>query len=272
MTALALHVVSRRCERTVCCAQHAVVDVLFMTDKNIPTATVRSSGAPLLLHLVSCRGTKLSYFQAVLLLQMNDSGVEASWNVMAHAQKPYFVFRRNGRVHLNRRGRQFSRLLAAEVCASAVVMLVTPCSEVVWRVLATHSIRQFPLHFPSRASPCAITLQLESTTTSTTAATTTTTTTTTSNTTTPTGLRALSQCLLTTEHDAAEDSSDLSYGINIGGANKFGPLDTANLASFEAVTTVLWYSTLFRWAISSLRFKGSWHRHLRGQAVREKYS
>jgi hypothetical protein len=26
--------------------------------------------------------------------------VEASWNVMAHAQKPDFVFRRNGRVHL----------------------------------------------------------------------------------------------------------------------------------------------------------------------------
>ena len=31
----------------------------------------------------------------------------------------------------NLRGRQFSRLLAAEVCASAVVMLDTPCSEVV---------------------------------------------------------------------------------------------------------------------------------------------
>jgi len=44
--------------------------------------------------------------------------VEASWNVMAHAQKPYFFFRRNRRVHLNRRGRQFSRLLAAEVCIS----------------------------------------------------------------------------------------------------------------------------------------------------------
>ena len=42
-----------------------------------------------------------------------------------------FVFRRNGRVHLNRLGRQISRLLAAEVCASAVVMLDTPCSEVV---------------------------------------------------------------------------------------------------------------------------------------------
>ena len=75
--------------------------------------------------------------------------VEASWNVMAHVQKADFVFRRNGRVHLNRRRRQFSRLLAAEVCASAVVMLDTPCSEVVWRVLATHSIRQFPLYFPS---------------------------------------------------------------------------------------------------------------------------
>jgi hypothetical protein len=81
---------------------------------------------------------------------------------MAHAQKPDFVFRRNGRVHLNQQGRQFSRLLAAEVCASAVVMLDTPCSEVVWRVLATHTIHQFPLHFPSRASPRAITFQLES--------------------------------------------------------------------------------------------------------------
>ena len=82
----------------------------------------------------------------------------------AHTQKPDFVFRRNGRVHLNRRGRQFSRILAAELCASAVVMVVmldTTCFEVECRVLATHSIRQFPLHFPSRASPCAITFQLE---------------------------------------------------------------------------------------------------------------
>jgi hypothetical protein len=30
------------------------------------------------------------------------------------------------------------------------------------RVLATHSIRHFPLYFPSRASPCAITFQLDS--------------------------------------------------------------------------------------------------------------
>jgi hypothetical protein len=82
---------------------------------------------------------------------------EGSWNLIARAQKPDFVFRRNGRVHLNRWGRQLSRLPAAEVCVSAVVMVVmldTPCSEVVWRALATHSIR---------ASPCAITFQLNST-------------------------------------------------------------------------------------------------------------
>jgi len=39
--------------------------------------------------------------------------VEASWNVMAHAQKPDFVFRRNGRVHLNRWGSQFNWLLGS---------------------------------------------------------------------------------------------------------------------------------------------------------------
>jgi len=44
--------------------------------------------------------------------------------------------------------------------ASAVVMLDTTCSEIVWRVLATHSIRQFPLHFLCRASPCVITFHL----------------------------------------------------------------------------------------------------------------
>ena len=90
--------------------------------------------------------------------------VDCVWNVMAHAQKTDFVLRRNGRVHLNWRGHQFSRLLAAEVCASAVVMLYTPCFEVVWRVLTNHSIRQFPFRFPSRESPCAITFQLDSTT------------------------------------------------------------------------------------------------------------
>jgi hypothetical protein len=78
--------------------------------------------------------------------------------MIAHAQKPNFVFQRKGQVHLNRQGRQFSRLLSAEMCASAVVMLDTPCSEI-----ATHSIRQFPLHLLTRASPCAITFQVDST-------------------------------------------------------------------------------------------------------------
>jgi hypothetical protein len=85
--------------------------------------------------------------------------VEASLKCDGTAQKPDFIFLRNVRVHLNRRGRHFSRLLTAEVCVSAD----KSCSEVVWRVLDTHSIRQFPLHFPSRASPCAITFQLKST-------------------------------------------------------------------------------------------------------------
>jgi len=57
--------------------------------------------------------------------------VQCILNVMAHAQKTEFVFRRNGRVHLNRRGLQFSRLLAAEVCASVLVMLDAPRSDVV---------------------------------------------------------------------------------------------------------------------------------------------
>jgi len=65
---------------------------------------------------------------------------------MAHAQKPDFVFRRNGRVHLNLQGCQFSRLLAAEVCASAVVMLDTPCSEI-------GKGTDYPLHSPVSPSP-----------------------------------------------------------------------------------------------------------------------
>ena len=67
---------------------------------------------------------------------------------MAHAQKPDFVFRRNGRVHLNRQGRQFSRLLSAEVCASALVMLDTPCSEVVCMYWLPIPFATFPFTSP----------------------------------------------------------------------------------------------------------------------------
>jgi len=75
--------------------------------------------------------------------------VDCVSNAMAHVQKPDFVFRRNGQVHLNRQGRQFSRLLAAEECTSAVVMQDTPCSEVLWRVLATTPFTSFPFTSPT---------------------------------------------------------------------------------------------------------------------------
>ena len=72
-------------------------------------------------------------------------------NVMAHAQKPDFVFPRNGRVHLNRWGRQFSRLLAAEVCASAWVMLETPRSEAAWEYWLPTPFASFPFRVPPRS-------------------------------------------------------------------------------------------------------------------------
>ena len=91
--------------------------------------------------------------------------VDRVWNVTLHARKLDFVFRAERTSPFKSAGGGISSVDCWQPrCApSAVVMLDTPCSEVVWRVLATHSIRQFPLHFPSRASPCAITFQLEST-------------------------------------------------------------------------------------------------------------
>ena len=67
---------------------------------------------------------------------------------MAHAQKPDFVFPRNGRVHSNRWGRQFSRLLAGEVCASALVMLDIPRSEVAWEYWLLTPFASFPFISP----------------------------------------------------------------------------------------------------------------------------
>ena len=60
---------------------------------------------------------------------------------------------------------QFSRLLAGELCTSACRVCTARASlssAVMWRLLATHSILLFLLYFPSRASPCAITFQLDS--------------------------------------------------------------------------------------------------------------
>ena len=77
-----------------------------------------------------------------------DVQVELVRNLMAHEQKPYFFFRLNGRVHLNRRGSQFSRLLAAEVRASALVMLYTPRSEIVWEYWLPTPFASFPFTSP----------------------------------------------------------------------------------------------------------------------------
>jgi len=78
---------------------------------------------------------------------------------MAHAQKPDLVFQRNGRVHLNRWGSQFSRLLAVEECGSAGRPWIDHVPRHSARVVATLSNRLFLLHFPSHASSCAITFQ-----------------------------------------------------------------------------------------------------------------
>jgi hypothetical protein len=80
-----------------------------------------------------------------------ERGVDCVWNVMAHAQKPDFVSRRNGRVHLNRQGRQFSRLPAGELCASACrvcTACASLCSAVTWRLMVTQSSPLFTLHVP----------------------------------------------------------------------------------------------------------------------------
>ena len=95
--------------------------------------------------------------------------VDCLWNVMAHAQKPDFALRLNGRVHLNRPGGEgghFSRLLAGELCTSACRVCTARaslCSAVLWCLLVTHSILLFPPHFSTPASPCAITFQTQST-------------------------------------------------------------------------------------------------------------
>jgi len=67
---------------------------------------------------------------------------------MAHAQKPDLLFQRNGRVHLYRRGCQFSRLLAVEVCTSAVVMLDRPCSDTVHECWLPPPFAFFPFTSP----------------------------------------------------------------------------------------------------------------------------
>jgi len=124
----------------------------------------RGSGgtAPQSLSLGTTCGRSTS--RATALPPVNEHPVEASWNVMAHAQKPD-VFRRNGPVHLNRRGRQFSRLLAAS--RGVRISGSNAGYTMFWGSAKStgYSIHSpvFPSLPPARASSCAITFQLEST-------------------------------------------------------------------------------------------------------------
>jgi hypothetical protein len=81
---------------------------------------------------------------------------------VAHAQKPDFVFRRNGRIHATRRGRQFNLLLTAEVLGSAgsiCTVLERLCSAVLRGMLDTHSIFLLPPSFPlPRVAVCHVIL------------------------------------------------------------------------------------------------------------------
>jgi len=80
-----------------------------------PTHPANGSSGPQL------RGTKNCHvLSRRLRLKCDGTRAETRFRLSAKRISP-----------LNRRERQFSRLLAAGVCASAVVMLDTPCSEVV---------------------------------------------------------------------------------------------------------------------------------------------
>jgi len=68
---------------------------------------------------------------------------------MAHAQKQIFCLSAKRTSPFKSAGGVSSvDYWPVELCASAVVMLDTPCSAVVRRVLATHCIRQFPPSLP----------------------------------------------------------------------------------------------------------------------------
>ena len=139
--------------------------------------------------MILVKSSKVFFWRPLAFIQ---GQVDCVWNVTAHAQKPDFVFRRNGRIHLNRlrasvqpttssrdmcisgsnagyimfRGSvkstgyplhsPVSPSLSPPVCHRVPshfnwgLMLDTPCCEIVWRVLATHSIRQFS---PSLSPP-----------------------------------------------------------------------------------------------------------------------
>jgi hypothetical protein len=74
---------------------------------------------------------------------------------MTHAQKPDFVFRRNEQVLLTRPGRQFSRGVRINGSNAGYTTFRGGVKSTGYPLYSPVS--------PSRASPCAITFQLDST-------------------------------------------------------------------------------------------------------------
>ena len=72
---------------------------------------------------------------------------------MAHAQKRTSPFKSAGESVQSTAGSRGVRISVSNAGYTTLRGRV--------RVLGTHSIRQFPLHFPTRASPCAITFRTQ---------------------------------------------------------------------------------------------------------------
>ena len=83
---------------------------------------------------------------------------------MAQAQKPDFVFRRNGLVNFKPAGASVQSTTGSRGVrisgSNAGYTMFRGSVKGTGYPLPT-SFASFPLHFPSRASPCAITFQLD---------------------------------------------------------------------------------------------------------------
>ena len=95
--------------------------------------------------------------------------VEVSWNVMAHAQKPDFVFRRKGRVHLNRPGGGGGGGASVQSTTGSRGVRISGSNARYTVFRGRVKSTGYPLHspvsphFPSHTPPCVITFQLDST-------------------------------------------------------------------------------------------------------------
>ena len=81
-------------------------------------------------------------------LMYSSSHCYSSCGTWWHTRRNQISSFPNGRVYLNRWGRQFSRLLEAEVCASAWVMLDRPRSQVAWEYWLPTPFASFPFTSP----------------------------------------------------------------------------------------------------------------------------